>query len=51
MPNTMLESPTLWQPSGALRGGPERKEAYIRADYAALVALAKRGGKRASEDG
>jgi putative endonuclease len=28
-----------------------KKEAHIRADYAALVALAKRSGKRASEDG
>jgi putative endonuclease len=28
-----------------------KKEAYIRGDYAALVALAKRGGKRASERG
>jgi putative endonuclease len=28
-----------------------KKEAHIRADYAALVALGKRSGKRASEDG
>jgi putative endonuclease len=28
-----------------------KKEAYIRGDYASLVALAKRGGKRASEQG
>jgi putative endonuclease len=27
-----------------------KKEAYIRGDYAALIALAKRNGKRASRD-
>ena len=28
-----------------------KKEAYIRGDYATLIALAKRGGKRALEQG